>query len=97
MRQSGQTSKFLLVTIRYLQGFHWLKTRLEAKDSEPVHRKVGDLLAIATQLNCSLAQLAIAWTLRHSSPSTIVMSATSVSQLRENLQVFKASHMTAQR
>jgi aryl-alcohol dehydrogenase-like predicted oxidoreductase len=48
--------------------------------------EAADALApIAAQLGCSLAQLALAWCLKNGRVSTVIMGATSVEQLRDNL------------
>ncbi|HET6263750.1 MAG TPA: aldo/keto reductase [Usitatibacter sp.] len=46
---------------------------------------VGSLEPIARELNCSLAQLAIAWCARNPRVSTVITGASRASQVRENL------------
>ena len=48
-------------------------------------KKLNDLAAIATELGCTLGQLAIAWTLRNKDVTTCILGATSEEQLRQNL------------
>lgn len=48
--------------------------------------KVNELKAIADALGCSLAQLALAWCASNENVSTVIMGATSVAQLDENLK-----------
>jgi aryl-alcohol dehydrogenase-like predicted oxidoreductase len=43
------------------------------------------LAVIAAELNCSLAQLAIAWAARNPRVSTVITGASKVAQLRDNL------------
>jgi aryl-alcohol dehydrogenase-like predicted oxidoreductase len=46
---------------------------------------VGRLQAVANDLDCSLAQLSIAWCARNPRVSTVITGASRVSQVRENL------------
>lgn len=46
---------------------------------------VGQLDAIAVELGCSLSQLAIAWVAKNSRVSSVIMGASRLSQLTENL------------
>lgn len=55
--------------------------------------KVKKLVSIAQELNCTLAQLALAWCLTKPHVSTVIVGASSIEQLSENL---KASHVKSQ-
>jgi len=46
---------------------------------------VTQLAAVAAELDCSLAQLAIAWAVRNPRVSTVIMGASRLSQLQDNL------------
>ncbi len=46
---------------------------------------VGKLASVASELGCSLAQLAIAWTVRNPLVSTVITGASRISQLQDNL------------
>jgi voltage-dependent potassium channel beta subunit len=46
---------------------------------------VGQLEAVAADLHCSLAQLAIAWTARNPHVSTVITGASQIAQLQHNL------------
>ena len=46
---------------------------------------VAQLEVIATELGCSLSQLAIAWAAHHPRVSTVITGASKISQLQENL------------
>lgn len=46
---------------------------------------VGQLDAVAQELNCSLAQLAIAWVARNPRVSTVILGASKLAQLQDNL------------
>jgi len=47
---------------------------------------VADLQSVAAELNCSLAQLAIAWALKNPRVSSVITGASQVSQLHENMK-----------
>ena len=66
-----------------LAGFEWLRPNFEDSRS---NEKVRALKAIADDLGCSLAQLAIAWCASNPKVSTVIMGASRVEQLKENLR-----------
>ena len=66
-----------------LAGFEWLRSNFEdPRDNE----KVRVLKAIADDLGCPLAQLAIAWCACNPKVSTVITGASRVEQLQENLR-----------
>jgi voltage-dependent potassium channel beta subunit len=65
-----------------LEGFDWLAERLTAEDA---NEKVRQLQPIAEELDCSLAQLAIAWCARNPDVSTVITGASRPEQVEENL------------
>lgn len=66
-----------------LPGYEWLRDEL----TDPhVNAGVRKLQAVADQLQCTLAQLAIAWCARNPHVSTVITGATTVEQVNENLQ-----------
>lgn len=66
-----------------LPGYEWLRDELtNPKANESVRR----LQQVAAELQCSLAQLAIAWCARTPQVSTVITGATSVEQVQENLR-----------
>ena len=66
-----------------LKGYDWLVPRMT--DKEKLQR-VEALGALAKELNCSLAQLAIAWCLKNPFVSTVITGASRVEQVHENLK-----------
>jgi len=65
-----------------LPGYEWLRgTMTDAQANAKVRR----LKSIADELGCSLAQLAIAWCARNPNVSTVILGASRVEQLKENL------------
>ena len=59
----------------------WLAEDVKEKNI----KKLNDLTAIATELGCTLGQLAIAWTLKNKDVSTCMLGASSEEQLRQNI------------
>lgn len=64
-----------------LAEVEWLKNRLDKSKIEKVQR----LEPIAMALGATLSQVAIAWCLKNPNVSTVILGATNVEQLRENL------------
>ncbi|GBF90935.1 voltage-gated potassium channel subunit beta-like [Raphidocelis subcapitata] len=52
---------------------------------------VDRLVPIASELGCSLAQLALAWCLRNERVSTVITGATSAAQVRENFRALEVA------
>jgi len=67
-----------------MQGLEWLKDRTLAADRM---EKATALQELADGLNVSLAKLSIAWCLKNPNVSTVILGASKVPQLQENLQV----------
>jgi voltage-dependent potassium channel beta subunit len=64
-------------------GYEWLRPAFE---DQRRNDKVRALKAIADDLGCPLAQLAIAWCASNPNVSTVIMGASRVEQLQENLR-----------
>jgi aryl-alcohol dehydrogenase-like predicted oxidoreductase len=65
-----------------LKGYEWLVERLT--DPAKIAR-VRKLAPIASQLGCTLAQLAIAWCLKNPNVSSVLTGASRPAQVRENM------------
>lgn len=65
-----------------IEGLEWLRDR---NLTEERLNKVKAIKAIADQLNVSMPQLAIAWCLKNDHVSTVILGASKVKQLEENL------------
>ena len=85
-----------ILTGKYAQGvpkgsrmalpeYDWLRARLESPEGQANVAKASELVPVARDLGCSLTQLAIAWCLANPHVSTVILGATSVGQLTENL------------
>ena len=59
---------------------------LEGLTNDAVNTKVASLADIASDLGCSLAQLAIAWCAANPNVSTVITGASRVEQVAENMK-----------
>ncbi|MET0880301.1 MAG: aldo/keto reductase [Acidimicrobiales bacterium] len=71
-----------------LEGYEWLRDMLTAEERMD---KVRGLKAIADELDCSLAQMAIAWCATNPRVSTVILGASRPSQLEENLAALEVA------
>lgn len=69
-----------------LPDYQWLRERIESEEGKRNIAKARELAAVAEELGMPLAQLAIAWCLKNPNVSTVILGATSVSQLKQNLE-----------
>jgi voltage-dependent potassium channel beta subunit len=65
-----------------LPGYEWLR---EGLSNDEANDKVKRLKKIADNLGCSVGQLAIAWCAANPNVSTVILGASKLSQLKENL------------
>jgi voltage-dependent potassium channel beta subunit len=65
-----------------LEGYDWLR---EMVTDPAANDKVRQLKAVADELDCTLAQLAIAWCARNPRVSTVITGASRVDQVHENM------------
>jgi voltage-dependent potassium channel beta subunit len=71
-----------------LKGYEWLKSSLT--DQERL-AKVRALEPLARELNCTLAQFAIAWVLKNPNLSAVITGASRVEQVRENMKAIEVA------
>jgi voltage-dependent potassium channel beta subunit len=72
-----------------LEGFGWLKERLDDEAWKENLRKLNDLEKIAKDLGGTLAQLALAWCLKNPNVSTVITGASKAEQVRENMKALE--------
>lgn len=72
-----------------LKDYDWLRDQL-AREAKEKADKVQKLGKIAQELGLSLAVFSIAWCLKNPNVSTVILGASKVPQLVENLQAVKA-------
>jgi voltage-dependent potassium channel beta subunit len=68
-----------------LPGYEWLRQHFENDKGRGIIAKTIELEPIASDLGCSTAQLAIAWCLLNPNVSTVILGASRMAQLDENL------------
>jgi voltage-dependent potassium channel beta subunit len=69
-----------------LPDYAWLRERLETVEGRKQIETAAALKPVADELGCSMAQLAIAWCLKNPNVSTVILGASRVEQLDENLE-----------
>lgn len=73
-----------------LPRYDWLKQRIESEQGKAKIAKVQSLLQLAKQLGIPLTQMALAWCLKNPNVSTVILGASRVEQLQENLNALDA-------
>lgn len=68
-----------------LPGYEWLRREVSSESGKARLEKVRELTGVAEDLGCSMAQLAIAWCLANPHVSSVILGASRVEQLEENL------------
>ncbi len=69
-----------------LEGYEWLSRRFTDETALANIAKVGKLMDIADEIGCTMAQLALAWTLKNPNVSTTITGASRVDQVVENMK-----------
>lgn len=73
-----------------LEGYEWLRKHMvESERGQARMAQVRLLLPIAQELGTSLSRMAIAWCLLNRNVSTVILGASRVEQLQENLQALE--------
>jgi voltage-dependent potassium channel beta subunit len=65
-----------------LPGYEWLRGRMTSEDALD---RVRRLKSIADDIGCSVAQLSLAWCAANRNVSTVILGASKLDQLKENL------------
>ena len=73
-----------------VEGYDWLKARYAGEDGQKRLDKVRQLKKVADQAGLSLAHLALGWCYKNPNVSTVILGASKVAQLQENLKVLDA-------
>ena len=68
-----------------LDGLDWLREGYESQEGKEKIKKVGQLMPIAEELGCTMAQLALAWCLKNPNISTVITGASKPEQVVENM------------
>jgi len=72
-----------------LKDYDWLKNQIEREGKEKAE-KVEKLAVIAKDIGLSLAVFSVAWCLKNPHVSTVILGASKIEQLTENLQAVEA-------
>jgi voltage-dependent potassium channel beta subunit len=72
-----------------LPGYEWLRERYESEDGRKRIETVERLRPVAEELGATLAQLALAWTLRNPNVSTVITGASRAEQVAENMKAIE--------
>lgn len=68
-----------------LEGYDWLVEGYKSPEGEEKIKKVDQLMVIAEKLDCTMAQLALAWCLKNPNVSTVITGASKPEQVVENM------------
>jgi voltage-dependent potassium channel beta subunit len=69
-----------------LEGYEWLRKRFTDETAIDRIQRVGELIPIAEEIGASMAQMALAWTLKNPNISTTITGASRPEQITENMK-----------
>ena len=69
-----------------LPNYRFIREAIESETGQAQIAKVKQLMPVATELGCSMAQLALAWCLKFDGVSTVMTGASRAEQVSENMQ-----------
>ena len=69
-----------------LEGYEWLKEQFQSEETQRRIDKVRLLMPVAEELECTMAQLALAWCLKNPNVSTVITGASRPQQVAENMK-----------
>lgn len=69
-----------------LPGYEWLKESLMSEEGQAKLEKVRQLKPLSEELDISLTHLALGWCLKNPNVSTVILGASRLSQLQDNLR-----------
>lgn len=72
-----------------VEGYDWLRKRFENEEGKRKIEIVGQLMPIAADLGCSMAQMALAWCLKNPNVSTVITGASRREQVIENMKALE--------
>lgn len=72
-----------------LPGYEWMKEIVESEEGQQRIAKTRQLTRIATDLGSTPTRLALAWCLRNPHVSSVILGASRVEQLRDNLKALE--------
>jgi voltage-dependent potassium channel beta subunit len=72
-----------------LEGYEWLRKRFTDEKAKAQIEKVIKLASVAEIIDCTTAQLAIAWCLLNPNVSTVITGASKPAQVRDNMKAIE--------
>ncbi len=69
-----------------MDTYQWLRDQFESEQGKARIEKVRNLVPIAEELGCSMAQLALAWCLKNPNVSTVITGASKSEQVEQNMR-----------
>ncbi|KAK3106130.1 hypothetical protein FSP39_013346, partial [Pinctada imbricata] len=72
-----------------LKGYTWLKEKILSDDGRRQQAKLREISVIADRIGCSMSQLAIAWCLKNENVHSVLLGASTVDQLYQNIQALQ--------
>lgn len=72
-----------------LEGYEWLKERFESPEGKAQIQKAKDLRLLAEDFGLTLTQLALLWCNHNPHVSTVILGASKMSQLEDNLNALE--------
>ncbi len=72
-----------------LENYQWLLPQFQSEEGLQKIEKVRQLMPVAKDLGCTMAQLAIAWCLTNDDVSTVITGASRVEQVTENMKALE--------
>jgi len=73
-----------------LQGYGWMKDKWTSDEGQRKLEKIRRLTALADEIGISVTHLSLAWCLKNPNVSTVILGASRLSQLEDNLRSLDA-------
>lgn len=67
------------------EGYEWLRSNFSGKEAQRRIGKIRELAAIAEELGCTMAQLALAWCLKNPNVSSVITGASKPQYVEQNM------------
>jgi len=74
-----------------LENYQWLRPQVEGDQAQQKFRIIEKLKPVAKEMDCTLAQLAIAWCLSNADVSTVITGASRPAQVIENFAALEVA------
>lgn len=74
----------------HLKGYEWLKDIILGEEGQKKNAKVKKMIPIAEELGITMAEMALAWTLKNPNVSTVITGASKPEQVKQNMKALAA-------